>query len=52
VQRMPKSWEKSARETHNMIEIRKKCSAVRKSKKAKGSRSDRVHTRSDGPLPD
>jgi hypothetical protein len=45
VQGMPKSREKSVRETHNMTKIRKeKCSAARMANKAKGSRSDVVHS--------
>jgi hypothetical protein len=52
VQGMPKSREKSVRETHNMTKIRKeKCSAARMANKAKGSRSDMVHTHPDGILP-
>jgi hypothetical protein len=39
------------RETHNITKIRKKCSAVRMAKKAKGSRLNVVHTRPDGILP-
>jgi hypothetical protein len=45
VQRMPKSREKFARETHNITKIREKCTAVRMTKKTKGLRPD-------GPLPD
>jgi hypothetical protein len=48
VQRMPKSREKSARETYNMT--KKKCSVVRMAKKAKGLRPNVVHTPPDGIL--
>jgi hypothetical protein len=44
MQGMPKPREKSVRQTHNMTKFEKKCSAVRMEKKAKGSRSDVVHT--------
>jgi hypothetical protein len=50
MQGMPKSREKSSRETHNMAKVRKKCSVVRMAKKAKGLCPNVLLMRQDGIL--